>query len=68
MSAGILMYSANAPSMSTPMIFTRSQMCASPVRHIKQSPHEMCPSAETRSPTLTELTASPTAATTPMNS
>ena len=30
--SGIAMYSAKAPSRSTPMILTRSQMCAFPVR------------------------------------
>ena len=31
--SGIVTYSANAPSLSTPMIFTCWHMCASPVRH-----------------------------------
>jgi len=45
------MYSAKAPSRSTPMIFKFSHRCAWPVRHKKHVPSPMCPSADTRSPT-----------------
>ena len=49
--AGIAMYSANAPSRSTPMIWVRSQTCPWPVRQGRQCPQMICPSAVTLSPT-----------------
>ena len=66
--SGIAMNSANAPSQSTPMILTFSQIWAWPVRQSTQVRSAIWPSAETRSPTFTARTASPTASTVPMNS
>jgi hypothetical protein len=40
LTAGIAMKVANEPSVSTPMILTSSQMCASPVRHNRHTPQE----------------------------
>src|ERR1051325_11153377 len=69
--AGIVMYCANAPSRSTPMMRVLRQMCPLPVRHWRQCPHTMCPSAVTSCPTFrsaTSSTPSPTAAISPANS
>src|SRR2546422_533978 len=66
--AGMTMYSANAPSRSTPMIRVLRQMWALPVRHCRQCPHTMCPSAVTSWPALSSPTPSPTATTSPANS
>ena len=66
--SGIATYSANAPSASTPMIFTFWQMCASPVRHCTHFPQATCISAETKSPSFTAVTFLPVATTCPQNS
>src|SRR5438445_4991341 len=66
--AGMTMYSANAPSRSTPMIRVLRQMWALPVRHCRQCPHTMCPSAVTNWPALSSPTASHTATISPANS
>src|SRR5690349_17142494 len=66
--AGIAMYSANAPSRSTPMMRVLRQMWLFPVRHWRQCPHTMCPSAVTSWPVLSSETASPTATISPANS
>ena len=66
--SGITTYSAKAPLRSTPMMETFWQMCASPVRHCRHLPQATCISAETKSPSLTLVTSSPTAATVPQNS
>src|SRR6266566_4611149 len=66
--AGMAMYSANAPSRSTPMMRVLRQMCPLPVRHCTQCPHTRWPSAVTAWPTLSSATPSPTAATSPANS
>src|SRR5690349_1476001 len=58
--AGMTMYSANAPSRSTPMIRVLRQMWLFPVRHWRQCPHTICPSAVTSWPVLSSETASPT--------
>src|SRR5439155_1385973 len=66
--AGMAMYSANAPSRSTPMMRVLRQMCPFPVRHCTQWPHTMWPSAVTVCPTLSSPTPSPTATISPANS
>src|SRR5437667_435062 len=66
--AGMAMYSANAPSRSTPMMRVLRQMWALPVRHCRQCPHTMCPSAVTSWPVLSSPTPSPTATISPANS
>src|SRR5439155_866707 len=66
--AGMAMYSANAPSRSTPMMRVLRQMCPFPVRHCTQWPHTMWPSAVTGCPTLSSPTPSPTATISPANS
>ena len=66
--SGMTTYSAKAPLASTPMIFTCWQMWASPMRHCRHLPQATCISAETKSPSLTEVTSSPYAATSPQNS
>src|SRR5881628_1422129 len=66
--AGIAMYSANAPSRSTPMMRVLRQMWLLPVRHCRQWPHTMWPSAVTSCPVLKSATPSPTAAISPANS
>ena len=48
--AGIAMNSANAPSRSTPMMRVFLQMWPLPVRHCRQWPQTMCPSAVTSWP------------------
>src|SRR5437879_5691840 len=66
--AGMTMYSAKAPSRSTPMIRVLRQMWALPVRHCRQCPHTICPSAVTSWPALSSPTPSPTATISPANS
>ncbi len=69
--AGIAMYSAKAPSRSTPMIRVRRQTWASPVRQGRQWPQTMCPSAVTRSPMASSpsaLASSPSSTISPANS
>src|SRR5205809_1644304 len=66
--AGIAMYSANAPSRSTPMMRVLRQMCPLPVRHCTQCPHTRWPSAVTAWPTLSSATPSPSATISPANS
>src|SRR5258707_7285426 len=66
--SGMTTYSANAPSESTPMIFTFWQMWALPVRHCRHLPQATCISADTKSPSLTLVTSSPNATTSPQNS
>src|SRR5229473_1292058 len=66
--AGMAMYSANAPSRSTPMMRVFWQMWPLPVRHCRQCPHTMCPSAVTSWPTLSSVTPSPTPTISPANS
>ena len=67
--AGIAMNSVNAPARSTPMIWVRWQMWPLPVRHCRQCPHTMWPSAVTRLPGANSpRTASPTSTTSPANS
>src|SRR5439155_880521 len=68
---GVVMYWANAPSRSTPMMRVLRQMCPLPVRHWRQWSHTMCPSAVTSCPTFrsaTSSTPSPMAAISPANS
>src|SRR2546421_5927417 len=66
--AGMAMYSANAPSRSTPMMRVLRQMCPLPVRHCTQCPHTRWPSAVTAWPTLSSTTPSPSATISPANS
>src|SRR5438132_902814 len=66
--AGMAMYSANAPSRSTPMMRVLRQMCPLPVRHCTQCPHTRWPSAVTAWPTLSSATPSPSATISPANS
>ena len=49
--AGIAMYSANAPGRFTPMPTVFGQRCCFPARQLRQTPHTMWPSADTRWPT-----------------
>src|SRR6266480_3997653 len=66
--AGMAMYSANAPSRSTPMMRVFLQMWLLPVRHWRQCPHTMWPSAVTSCPVRSSATAPPTATISPANS
>src|SRR5438105_5532405 len=66
--AGMAMYSAKAPSRSTPMMRVFLQMWLLPVRHWRQCPHTMCPSAVTSWPVRSSATAPPTATISPANS
>src|SRR5213595_3061242 len=66
--AGMAMYSAKAPSRSTPMMRVFLQMWLLPVRHWRQCPHTMCPSAVTSWPGRSSATAPPTATISPANS
>src|SRR3989441_898327 len=66
--AGIAMYAADAPGRSTPMILVLRQMWPLPVRHWRQCPHTMCPSAVTSWPAVSSATPSPTATISPANS
>src|SRR5205085_1352150 len=59
--AGMAMYSANAPSRSTPMMRVFLQIWLLPVRHWRQCPHTMCPSAVTSWPVRSSATPPPTA-------
>src|SRR5882672_4691127 len=65
---GITMYSANAPSRSTPMMRVFLQMWLLPVRHWRQCPQTMCPSAVTSWPLRSPVTPSPSASISPANS
>src|SRR5204863_5525311 len=62
------MYSANAPSRSTPMMRVFLQMWLLPVRHWRQWPHTICPSAVTSWPGVSSATPSPAATISPANS
>src|SRR6266496_122537 len=66
--AGMAMYSANAPSRSTPMMRVFLQMWPLPVRHWRQWPHTICPSAVTSWPGVSSATPSPAATISPANS
>src|SRR5574341_188309 len=66
--AGIVMNSANAPSRSTPMMRVFLQMWPLPVRHCRQWPQMMCPSAVTSWPRRSSVTPSPSATISPANS
>src|SRR5213082_490259 len=66
--AGMAMYSANAPSRSTPMMRVFLQMWLLPVRHWRQCPHTICSSAVTSCPVLSSATPPPTATISPANS
>src|SRR5882724_1333998 len=66
--AGIAMYSANAPLRSTPMMRVFLQMWLLPVRHWRQRPHTMWPSAVTSWPGWSSDTPSPAATISPANS
>jgi len=66
--AGITMYSAKAPSRSTPMMRVFLQMWLFPVRHCKQWPQTMCPSAVTSWPACSSVTPSPHDSISPANS
>src|SRR6266480_2057415 len=66
--AGMAMYSANAPSRSTPMMRVFLQMWLLPVRHWRQCPHTICPSAVTSCPVSSSATPPPTATISPANS
>src|SRR2546426_2154336 len=66
--AGMTMYSAKAPSRSTPMIRVLRQMWALPVRHCRQCPHTIRPSAVTSWPALSSPTPSPDRKSTRLNS
>src|SRR6266550_473545 len=66
--AGMAMYSANAPSRSTPMMRVFLQMWLLPVRHWRQWPHTICPSAVTSWPGVSSATPSPAATISPANS
>src|SRR5712691_8992015 len=66
--SGITMYSANAPSRSTPMMRVFLQMWLLPVRHCRQWPQTICPSAVTSWPALSSVTPSPHDSISPANS
>ena len=66
--AGIAMNSAKAPSRSTPMMRVLRQMWPFPVRHWRQWPHTMWPSAVTSWPTLSSVTPAPRVTISPANS
>src|SRR5438105_2456670 len=66
--AGMAMYSANAPSRSTPMMRVFLQMWLFPVRHWRQCPHTIWPSAVTSWPGRSSDTSSPAATISPANS
>src|SRR5467141_908081 len=66
--AGITMYSANAPSRSTPMMRVFLQIWLFPVRHWRQWPQTIWPSAVTRWPARNPVTPSPTDSISPANS
>src|SRR6267143_3351966 len=66
--AGMAMYSANAPSRSTPMMRVFLQMWLFPVRHCRQCPHTIWPSAVTSWPGRSSDTPSPAATISPANS
>src|SRR6059036_3388728 len=66
--AGMAMYSANAPSRSTPMMRVFLQMWLLPVRHWRQRPHTIWPSAVTSWPARSSDTPSPAATISPANS
>src|SRR6267142_2789342 len=65
---GITMYSAKAPSRSTPMMRVFLQIWLLPVRHWRQCPQTMCPSAVTSCPTRNPVTPSPSPWISPANS
>src|SRR5258705_3369045 len=65
---GITMYSANAPSRSTPMMRVFLQIWLLPVRHWRQCPQTMCTSAVTSCPTRSPVTPSPSPWISPANS
>src|SRR5256886_6399929 len=62
------MYSANAPSRSTPMMRVFLQMWLLPVRHWRQCPQTIWPSAVTSCPVRSSATPPPTATISPANS
>src|SRR5947207_10730286 len=66
--AGMAMYAANAPSRSTPMMRVFLQMWLLPVRHWRQCPHTIWPSAVTSCPVRSSATPPPTATISPANS
>src|SRR5436309_2873504 len=66
--AGMAIYSANAPSRSTPMMRVFLQMWLLPVRHWRQCPHTIWPSAVTSWPGRSSDTSSPAATISPANS
>src|SRR6266581_1971042 len=66
--AGILRYSAKAPSRSMPRIDTVLQTCALPVRHMWQRPHATWPSALTYAPLSSPVTSEPSRSIRPANS
>src|SRR5881296_2138219 len=66
--AGMAMYSANAPSRSTPMMRVFLQMWLFPLRHWRQRPHTIWPSAVTSWPARSSDTPSPAVTISPANS
>src|SRR2546421_2524400 len=66
--AGMAIYAANAPSGSTPMMRVFLQMWLLPVRHWRQCPHTIWPSAVTSCPVRSSAPAPPTATISPANS
>ena len=66
--AGRTTKSVNAPSRSTPMIWSRSQMCASPRRQAPQRPQLTWDSPDTKSPGATPCASGPISVTVPQNS
>src|SRR5947208_10858902 len=65
---GMGIHSANAPSRSTPMMRVFLQMWLLPVRHWRQCPHTIWPSAVTSWPSRSSDTSSPAATISPANS
>src|SRR2546429_4720556 len=66
--AGMAMYSAKAPSRSTPMMRVFLQMWLLPVRHWRQCPPTIWPSAVTSCPVRSSATPPPAATISPANS
>jgi hypothetical protein len=62
---GITTNSANAPSRCRPTPCVRMHICRRPARQLRHMPHTMWPSPDTRSPTMTSCTSSPTSTTSP---
>src|SRR5262249_52744513 len=65
LNAGITRYSANAPSRLTPTPTVLRQRWRRPARQLRQNPHVMWPSPETRSPTAKPRTSWPSSTISP---